>query len=59
VTKNWWKERVPKDVQEKAEFRKSKNEKQWPWHTSKDLPLIFYVDFTDYIKIITRGDNWW
>jgi RecG-like helicase len=58
VSKNWWKERVPKDVQEKAELRKTKNEKQWPWHTSKALPLIFYVDFTDYVKIITRRDNW-
>ena len=58
MSKKWWKERVPKDVQEKAELRKTKNEKQWPWHTSKDLPFIFYVDFTDYIKIITRRDNW-
>ena len=58
VSNNWWKERVPKDVQEKAENRKTKNEKQWPWHTSKDLPLIFYVDFTDHVKIITRRDNW-
>jgi len=58
ISTNWWKERVPKDVQEKAEHRKTKNEKQWPWHTSKDLPLIFHVDFTDYVKIITRRDNW-
>jgi len=58
VSNNWWKERVPKDVQEKAELRKTKNEKQWPWHTSKDLPFVFYVDFTDYVKIITRRDNW-
>lgn len=58
VSKNWWKERVPKDVQEKAELRKTKNEKQWPWHTSRDLPFIFYVDFTDHVKIITRKDNW-
>lgn len=57
-SKNWWKERVPKDVQEKAELRKTKNEKQWPWHTSKDLPFIFHIDFTDYVKIITRRDNW-
>ena len=26
--------------------------------TRKDLPFIFYVDFTDYVKIITRKDNW-
>jgi len=58
VSKNWWKERVPNDVREKAELRKAKNEQQWPWHTSKDLQPIFYVDFTDYVKIITRRDNW-
>jgi len=58
LSKNWWKERVPNDVREKAELRKTKNEQQWPWHTSKDLSPIFYVDFTDYVKIITRKDNW-
>ena len=58
VSKNWWKERMPKDVQEKVELRKTKNEKQWPWHVNKDLPFIYYVDFTDYLKIITRRDNW-
>ena len=58
VSKNWWKERIPKDVQEKAELRKTKNEKQWPWHTTKDLPFVFYIDFTDYVKIITKRDNW-
>ena len=58
VSKNWWKERIPKDVQEKVELRKTKNEKQWPWHISKDLPFVYYVDFTDYLKIITRRDNW-
>jgi len=58
VSKNWWKERIPKDAQEKVELRKTKNEKQWPWHISKDLPFVYYVDFTDYLKIITRRDNW-
>ena len=55
---NWWKEGVPRDVQERAEQRKNKNEKQYPWHTEKDLAPIFYVDFADYVKIITRKDNW-
>lgn len=58
VSKNWWRERVPPDVQERAELRKNKNEKQYPWHIEKDLPPIFYIDFTDYVKIITRRDNW-
>lgn len=58
VSKSWWKERVPKDVQERAELRKNRNEKQYPWHIEKDLPPIFYTDFTDYVKIIMRRDNW-
>jgi len=58
VSKNWWKERIPEDVQDRARLRKDRNEKQWPWHTEKDLPLIFYVDFADYAKIIMRRDNW-
>lgn len=58
VSENWWKERIPEDVQDRARLRKERNEKQWPWHTEKDLPLIFYVDFADYIKIIMRRDNW-
>lgn len=58
VSKNWWKERVPKDVQTRAELRKKKNEKQYPWHKERNLPPVFYVDFADYVKIIIRRDNW-
>jgi hypothetical protein len=58
ASRNWWKERIPRDVQERARIRKEGNEKQWPWHADKDLPLIFYVDFTDYAKIIVTKDNW-
>jgi len=58
VSRNWWKERIPEDVQDRARLRKEGNEKQWPWHAEKDLPLIFYVDFADYAKIIIRRDNW-
>ena len=58
LSKNWWKEKVPKDVKDRAESRKNKNEKQYPWHKEKSLPLVFYIDFTDYIKIILRRDNW-
>lgn len=58
VTRNWWKERVPKDVQERAKLRKNKNEKQYPWYVEKCLSSLFYIDFADYVKIITRRDNW-
>jgi len=58
VSENWWKERVPKDVKDRAESRKKKNENQYPWHKAKNLLLVFYIDFTDYIKIISRRNNW-
>jgi len=56
VSPNWWKERIPQDVRENAEERKSKNESPWSW--LKQGEFIDYVDFTDYAKIITRRDNW-
>lgn len=58
ITTDWWIQRVPPDVREHAEDRKTKSEHLWPWHHEKDLPLIYYVDFPDYFRIITRKDNW-
>lgn len=58
ITPDWWIQRVPADVRQHAEERKAKDEKLWPWHQEKNLQLIYYVDFPDYIKIITRKDNW-
>lgn len=54
---NWWIERIPGDVRGHAEERKTRNENLWPWSNTSD-ELIHYVDFNDYIKIITRRDNW-
>jgi len=54
---NWWTERIPNDVRSRAEDRKSKNETLWPW-SNESHDLINFVDFNDYIKIITRRDNW-
>ena len=53
----WWTERIPNDVRNRAEDRKSKDETLWPW-SNKSHDLISFVDFNDYIKIITRRDNW-
>ena len=58
ITADWWKRRVPPDVRQNAESKKSRNEMPWPWHVQEDLHPIFYLDFTDYIKIIRRRDNW-
>lgn len=58
ITSNWWRERIPQDVRSRAEERKAKNENQWPWYSNKAHDLISYVDFNDYLKIITKKDNW-
>jgi ATP-dependent Lon protease len=50
ISANWWGERVPPDVRQKAEERKMKE--RGSFHP------IHYVDFPDYLKIITRKDNW-
>jgi hypothetical protein len=58
ITSNWWLEKIPEDVRKNAEERKRKNAKIWSVSDQKDLHPIFYVDFSDYIKIIKRKDNW-
>lgn len=50
ISQNWWKERIPPDVRENAEKRREIDA------LKKDL--IEYIDFSDYVKIITRKDNW-
>ena len=54
---HWWKQRIPGDVKETAEERKQKDEKRKIWDYDEQ-PLISYIDFTDYEKIITKNDNW-
>jgi hypothetical protein len=55
---NWWVERVPEDVRQRAEERKSRNERPYPWQSEQDVHPIHFVDFPDYVKIILRRDNW-
>jgi len=50
ISKNWWIERIPPDIKQRAEERQKKDE------LKRDL--IQYLDFADYVKIITRRDNW-
>lgn len=57
ISTEWWKQRVPEDVRKNAEKRKKKNESPWLWIKGGN-PLIDFIDFTDYGKIITRKDNW-
>jgi ATP-dependent Lon protease len=50
LSEKWWSARVPIDVREKAEERRERDE-------MKRDP-VEYLDFTDYLKIITKRDNW-
>ena len=58
VSGDWWKERIPDDVRQKAEENKRKNDKPWPWLEGEDLHPVQYVDFSGYQKILLRRDNW-
>lgn len=53
--RNWWRQRAPQDVRLRCEERK-RREESLPWWDGIERPLISYVDFSDYIKIIMR--NW-
>ena len=54
VGENWIKHRVP------GEIRKQWNDKQAKARDEgeSEQPLIAYADFTDYMTIIVRNDNW-
>jgi tetratricopeptide (TPR) repeat protein len=56
ISEKWWRRRIPNDVWDKAEKRKMEEERRLTY--SLDLHPIWYVDFGDYVKIITREDNW-
>ncbi len=58
ITPNWWKERIPDDVRMNAEDRKARNENPWPWHDRTSDPLVSYLDFNDYVKVMIKKDNW-
>lgn len=55
LSKNWWKERVPEDVQKNAGERKEREEELWP---EMGVDLISWVNFSEYRKIILRKNNW-
>ncbi len=51
---DWIKHYVPGEIRERWVEKKKKAE-----HSGeKDWPLIAYADFTDYVPIIIRSDNW-
>jgi len=56
ISEQWWKTRVPPDVRGQAEERKAEEEQKLK--PTINLHPLWYVDFYDYVKIITRKDNW-
>jgi hypothetical protein len=50
---NWPKHRLPNGVYDEWKSRKSKDKGQ-----AVDWPLVAYADFTEYVDIICRNDNW-
>ena len=58
VTSAWWIQRVPEDVRKNAEERKLRRQSMWPWSEGGQTDLLGYLDFSDYLKIVSRKDNW-
>lgn len=57
LTSKWWKQRIPDDVKENSREKKE-TDQQRGYQQTENHPLISYVDFGDYEKIIIRNDNW-
>lgn len=57
-TQKWWKQRVPSDTRANAETRKQEREKAYPGMVQQSLPVYDYLDFADYVNIITMKLNW-
>ena len=49
---NWMRQRIPGDMRSKWHDKQSQDTGAQHW------PTIAYADFTDYVTIITRNDNW-
>ena len=49
---NWIKQRVPGQIGERWRDKQRRDIGTLSW------PTIAYADFTDYVTIITRNDNW-
>ncbi len=54
VCKNWIKHRIPGEMRQQWIEKQAKARDEG----ESEQPLIAYADFTDYVKIIVRKDNW-
>lgn len=57
IGKDWWKQGVPQDVQDRCKELKEKRE-QLIGTGEESYPMIYYADFNDYYRIIEKRDNW-
>ncbi len=53
-----WLQRVPPDIRNRVESRKSRSETTWPWYPPTSTNVVDYLDFSDYRKIILDPNNW-
>lgn len=51
----WWKQCIPPNNRALAESRKKKSVRR---NKKRRIPLIDYLGFSDFIRIISYGDNW-
>ena len=58
LTPTWWTDRVQDEIRSQAERRKASRERVWPWLESGDHPVLEYLGFPDYAKIIFEPKNW-
>lgn len=58
ISSNWWKERLPGDVRERAEEALRKGRSPDPLIDTQPRKPIDCLDFMDYPKVFTRSDNW-
>jgi len=58
TTSSWWKQRIPNDIRQRAEKRKTDREEVYPGMEPQDHPVFDYLDFPDLKMIITNKANW-
>lgn len=58
ITSGWWKQRVPLDVRRNAQIRKEERERPYHGRVQQNLDVWWYLDFSDYGKIICMKTNW-
>ena len=58
LTPNWWVDRVPIGIRSQAERRRANRERVWPWLEAGEHPVVEYLGFPDYAKIIFEPKNW-